>query len=202
MRRVLMTALVSAAFAAAPATPAQAALVLVGTFSGNQCTGGGITTCYASLVPVALTQVGPHGTPVPGASPGIARFDAAPTTTATFSDSITINGSGDHILSFLYSGSEVATFLGIFQGGGGLNCVECNNTYQLFYDAGGITSGSINLNTYFANSDAISHLDLFDNGGGPVPEPATWAMMLLGFGGIGMAMRRGRKANGRLLQVA
>jgi hypothetical protein len=28
---------------------------------------------------------------------------------------------------------------------------------------------------------------------GAVPEPATWAMMLLGFGGIGMAMRRRRK---------
>ena len=26
--------------------------------------------------------------------------------------------------------------------------------------------------------------------GGAVPEPATWAMMLLGFGGIGFAMRR------------
>jgi hypothetical protein len=27
-----------------------------------------------------------------------------------------------------------------------------------------------------------------------VPEPATWAMMLLGFGAVGFAMRRGRKA--------
>jgi len=27
-------------------------------------------------------------------------------------------------------------------------------------------------------------------------------MMLLGFGGIGFAMRRGRKQNGRLLQIA
>lgn len=31
-----------------------------------------------------------------------------------------------------------------------------------------------------------------------VPEPATWAMMLLGFGGIGFAMRRRRSSNGRL----
>lgn len=29
---------------------------------------------------------------------------------------------------------------------------------------------------------------------GPVPEPATWAMMLIGFGGIGFAMRRKRGA--------
>lgn len=33
---------------------------------------------------------------------------------------------------------------------------------------------------------------LLTNGAGPVPEPATWAMMLLGFGGIGLAMRRKR----------
>lgn len=38
---------------------------------------------------------------------------------------------------------------------------------------------------------------------GAVPEPATWAMMLLGFGGIGMAMRRSRRKQGaRLLQIA
>ncbi len=28
-----------------------------------------------------------------------------------------------------------------------------------------------------------------------VPEPATWALMLVGFGGLGMAMRRSRKAS-------
>jgi hypothetical protein len=31
-----------------------------------------------------------------------------------------------------------------------------------------------------------------------VPEPATWAMMLLGFGGIGFAMRRRRTTTGRV----
>ena len=36
---------------------------------------------------------------------------------------------------------------------------------------------------------------------GAVPEPGTWAMMLLGFGGIGMTMRRRRVANKRT-QVA
>lgn len=35
---------------------------------------------------------------------------------------------------------------------------------------------------------------------GAVPEPATWALMLLGFGGIGVAMRRRRRF--AALQVA
>lgn len=34
-----------------------------------------------------------------------------------------------------------------------------------------------------------------------VPEPATWAMMLLGFAGTGFAVRR-RRAQGKLLQIA
>lgn len=36
---------------------------------------------------------------------------------------------------------------------------------------------------------------------GAVPEPATWAMMLLGFGGIGFSIRRRRKA-GAMAQFA
>jgi hypothetical protein len=35
-----------------------------------------------------------------------------------------------------------------------------------------------------------------------VPEPGTWGLMLLGFGGIGMAMRRRRRELGALMQVA
>ena len=34
-----------------------------------------------------------------------------------------------------------------------------------------------------------------------LPEPATWAMMLIGFGGIGMAMR-GRRRKTALMQIA
>jgi len=36
----------------------------------------------------------------------------------------------------------------------------------------------------------------------PVPEPATWAMMLVGFGAAGVAMRRKRKKNELLSQLA
>ncbi len=35
-----------------------------------------------------------------------------------------------------------------------------------------------------------------------VPEPATWAMMLLGFGGIGVAMRRSKRRSRALMQIA
>ena len=37
---------------------------------------------------------------------------------------------------------------------------------------------------------------------GSVPEPATWAMMLLGFAGIGVAIRRSSKASAEHLPVA
>ena len=37
---------------------------------------------------------------------------------------------------------------------------------------------------------------------GAVPEPATWAMMLVGFGGIGVAMRRKRRTSTARLQTA
>jgi hypothetical protein len=36
----------------------------------------------------------------------------------------------------------------------------------------------------------------------PVPEPATWAMMLLGFGAAGTALRRGRKTKQQALLLA
>ena len=199
MQRVFMMALIAAATAAVPALPAQAAPTLVGTFSGNQCTGGGITTCYATGTTAGtglLTQVGPNGTPVAGGSPGILGLDNTGTMTG-FTDSLSTDANGHTILNYSYTGSEMATYFGIFQGGSAVGCSGdgCfNNTYLLFYDPAGFTSGSFDLSALFNNA-GVSHVDLFDHGGGTVPEPATWALMLLGFGGIGFAMRRGQRSS-------
>lgn len=60
-----------------------------------------------------------------------------------------------------------------------------NNTFRMDLTAGG------NTLTTFARI----------GNGGAVPEPATWAMMLVGFGGIGGMMRHQRKSR-KLAQIA
>ena len=49
------------------------------------------------------------------------------------------------------------------------------------------------LSSFTAVSTGSFAASIAGGGGGGVPEPATWAAMLFGFGGIGLAMRRGRK---------
>lgn len=56
------------------------------------------------------------------------------------------------------------------------------------------------------SSTAINHVkqnSIQETGTVPaVPEPGTWALMLLGFGGIGMAIRRRRRTSNTLMQIA
>jgi hypothetical protein len=52
--------------------------------------------------------------------------------------------------------------------------------------------------TYTATTDALYEIDALDRAVGVapgVPEPASWALMLLGFGGLGAALR-GRRVSG------
>jgi hypothetical protein len=49
--------------------------------------------------------------------------------------------------------------------------------------------------TYNATNDIVSIDDVrFHAASGGVPEPATWAMMLMGFGGLGAVVRNRRRA--------
>lgn len=56
----------------------------------------------------------------------------------------------------------------------------------------------ITLSTGTGSSDAV----LYSTGNSGVPEPATWAMMLVGFAGVGFAIRRKRREANQLLQLA
>ena len=60
----------------------------------------------------------------------------------------------------------------------------------------GATGGTLTLDDTQGWSNAV----LYTPPG--VPEPATWAMMLLGFGAAGAALRRSSRRKGELLQLA
>jgi hypothetical protein len=62
----------------------------------------------------------------------------------------------------------------------------------------GAAGGTLTLDDASGWSNAV----LYTPPGNSVPEPATWAMMLLGFGAAGTALRRSRRRKGELLQVA
>ena len=75
-----------------------------------------------------------------------------------------------------------------FGNGTGENAVGNSTGFFLFNFLTPTTSITFNIP---ASSAAV----IYQDQGGQVPEPATWAMMLLGFGAAGYAMRRRRKAS-------
>lgn len=79
--------------------------------------------------------------------------------------------------------------------GGGVY-VNFNNTPLLFNSSAGDFTFTINDVSVTAGSTAAAITAQIQ---AAVPEPGTWAMMLLGFGAIGYSMRRRRKP---LLQLA
>lgn len=71
-----------------------------------------------------------------------------------------------------------------------------DHTILYLFDFGdaGVTSVDLNQNG-FSNAVIVTPP-------GGVPEPATWAMMLMGFGVAGSALRRSRRRTGMIAQVA
>jgi hypothetical protein len=74
-----------------------------------------------------------------------------------------------------------------------------DNSITAFWlvDLGNTTTHTLTL----TNGQGSSNAQIFGTGGSAVPEPATWAMMLLGFAGIGVSMRR-RRPKPTLMQIA
>ena len=196
MRKNLLTA---AAFAVATigfAAPAQAVeLVTNGGFETGNFSGwtlGGNT---------GFTSVG-TGTP----HSGTYAADLGPIgSQGTLSQSLaTIAGHSYNISFWLqHDGGTPNNFQAFFDGAPIL--LDLNNAGAFTYfnfTFSAVGSAPSLLEFRYQQDPAYWHLDDVSVTGdrAPVPEPATWAMMLLGFGGIGLAMRRRRRP--ALAQVA
>jgi hypothetical protein len=102
-------------------------------------------------------------------------------------------------LTFLASGDESASTLTVFLSflGGATSTVLFTLDGNLStYDLIDLSSYS-NILSFSLNTDdsyGLSYDDFTYDVAGAVPEPATWAMMILGFGAVGFAMRRRKQA--------
>ena len=219
MQRVLKIAVATAAFGfAATATPASAALVLNsnGTVTLNNAAGptsatinfdgevnGNVIAGLASTLMLTLTGVSGNAysftydlSTSSAANLVGFGFDTSPTLTSVTG----ITGPLAIVENANFPG--VGTVDACFYSGN--NCGAANNQAKDF--SGGFTlnfgSSPVTLSNFVDRYASIVAADGQSGEGfevkSPLPEPTTWGMMLLGFAGIGIALRR--KPN--LMQIA
>ena len=99
-------------------------------------------------------------------------------------NSLTLNTMGG---SYTYTGADIAALTGATGYGSATDPLQ--NPIVTFVLTGADQIG-VNFNMVSDPRNAFEIDDIVVNG---VPEPATWAMMLLGFGVVGVAVRRRRK---------
>jgi hypothetical protein len=88
-----------------------------------------------------------------------------------------------------YFANLIGQVTGAGANNGGVQVTFTNPTQTFTYGNGQTFTLTVN-NVAVSGTGALAPITGYIQAG--VPEPATWAMMLLGFGGIGMAMRRRR----------
>jgi hypothetical protein len=83
-----------------------------------------------------------------------------------------------------------------FQSGSGQNSARLDWFGSVFgYDKNAAGLYRIDLDVAGLDGDAARELTVYANLSAAVPESSTWAMMLLGFGAIGLGMRRRTKVS-------
>ena len=223
----VLTGVALATAATMIATPASATINLVGAntiqganvlFNSGTQTGTNVmgSTQGGTIISFTGTTVG--GGNVVSANGGQARIEGAPdTSTNNPNDTLLLQ-----TLSFGLLGGGTFNNLefNLFNGGattGTVSFVLTDDQGQTFnFDnlALGVgqnffgflgTAAETIANVSFTTTAGIGdvrQIRLDEVAVGAVPEPATWAMMLIGFAGIGMSLRRARRRRGRLAQFA
>jgi hypothetical protein len=174
MRKLLYT--VAGAAALATASLANAAITI-----------GGSGTTAGSTFSIAA----PNNTTIPETVGFDTSSNTAGNYTSFFEFSNNLSGFYNFALTTSTFGATI-TLEQLMSGGGG--------TVLQTSSGPNLTTGTLTPGTTYR----FSYTSTLPQGGGlvsgnasfyaaAVPEPATWALMLLGFGGIGMAMRRRRR---------
>jgi hypothetical protein len=81
--------------------------------------------------------------------------------------------------------------------------IKAANEFKVYELAGAGASSGTGFSTLGLltpngkNQPGISHISFWTVPGSAVPEPSTWALMLLGFGAVGWGLRRRNSADGQ-----
>ena len=220
MRRVLTTALAAAtvglgtmaapAYATPSPTPTPSndpcnyavvtgAIACVGYYGGNLLTGGaGSATTATEQNYINMLLSGPATSSGGGYSPPYTGL----TTTTVLGALGSVSGTSGVPFTYNFSPLQLSglTVFAAHFGNTPLGTLgpPAGNDVTAFWllDLGNTPTSDVTI----SNGQGVSNAQIFATA--PVPEPATWGLMLLGFGGIGMALRRSRRRSGALMQVA
>jgi hypothetical protein len=191
------TALLVAAFAVvtAASTPARATLYEFSySLTNGQGSGSGEFTA-GPAVPTTITGA----TGLIAADP---LLDPIPTTGPLTVTGVNLDDGADNVIHALGHDNGNFTF-------GGITLVTSNGDINLFTNPSltvgegfeqaclsGCTPGGANIGPTFAIDYSITAIS------SAVPEPSTWAMMILGFFGLGFVAYRRKQQNGHQLRLA
>lgn len=177
----------------------QGAIACQGYYGGNMFQGnaGSATSAEIQAILRDLLDGAPAPTStLPGYSP--------PYTAAYGTVLATFTGPAGSTINF---GSTMMQGLTLFGAHFGNNVDSDENNISAFwlFNAGATPVNSITLRDAQGNvtTAGTSNAQLYATRiGGAVPEPGTWALMLLGFGAVGASMRHRRRFSANLPQLA
>jgi hypothetical protein len=206
MRRSIIRLIAGVALAAGAASPSLAAKPVVSTLPPV------VSACDASLpTPDAIACAGYFSGNLLNGSPTDVTNQTQALATLGFTwdgnwTALETSTSPDLVITSLTNGNQLnfgTTMFGqtiIGAHFGNVNGPAGNVSVFWLFDFGATGADFVVLDYPQGWSNAA----LYTTGTGTpgVPEPATWAMMLVGFGAAGAALRRGRRKTGLIAQIA